>query len=339
MLTKNFQRLQTEVTSHVEADRIAQGCYSTCFIGCLAKGNDDPEFIQNEFGIPLMVSRIAENIFEALPETEAPKFFASLPSAVECDGKDLSLVGWKFLASELHSLPAVNPELELLQPKIQKTIDNVIEGIDLLANGKQWSEELAKAAARDAASALASAARESAYAAANAASAPRIAARSAALVARESAYAGNYASKDDIRFRQRDLLLTLIKEAPKQQEEPLMTKEINGYKIEPGAELKYADLSTEDLNHANLRGADLNEADLMGADLRYADLTGANLRLANLRYADLTGANLRGADLTGAALSCATFTNCKGIKSAKGISKKFLRFAHKVGYLIYEEDN
>jgi len=92
-----------------------------------------------------------------------------------------------------------------------------------LANGKQWSEELAKAAARDAASALASAARESAYAAANAASAPRIAARSAALVARESAYAGNYASKDDIRFRQRDLLLTLIKEAPKQQEEPLMT--------------------------------------------------------------------------------------------------------------------
>ena len=42
---------------------------------------------------------------------------------------------------------------------------------------------------------------------------------------------------------------------------------VNGYTIEPGA----------DLREANLRGADLREADLYGADLYGADLYGADL--------------------------------------------------------------
>ena len=63
--------------------------------------------------------------------------------------------------------------------------------------------------------------------------------------------------------------------------------EINGYTIEPGA----------DLSGANLYGAYLH-----GADLHAADLRGANLRGANLRNANLIGANLRGAKLRGAKL-------------------------------------
>lgn len=115
-------------------------------------------------------------------------------------------------------------------------------------------------------------------------------------------------------FAQSDRMIADLKKAMRPQEAPkqtnkknkgkLMTKKINGHKIEPGANLRYANLS---------------DSDLRGADLRYADLTGTNL--------------------TGAALSCATFTNCKGIKSAKGISKKFLRSANEVDYLIYKEDN
>ena len=55
---------------------------------------------------------------------------------------------------------------------------------------------------------------------------------------------------------------------------------INGYTIEPVA---------------NLRGADLRRADLFGANLRRADLRGADLRRADLFEADLFGADLRGA--------------------------------------------
>ena len=79
-----------------------------------------------------------------------------------------------------------------------------------------------------------------------------------------------------------------------------MTKEINGYKIGP---------------HANLTGAYLTDANLTGAKLSNVNLSDADLRLA--------------------VLSGANFTKARGIKSAKGISKKFLRVAHEVGYLIY----
>jgi hypothetical protein len=82
---------------------------------------------------------------------------------------------------------------------------------------------------------------------------------------------------------------------------------VNGYKIEPkaylrGADLRSADLRSADLRDADLQGAYLQWADLQGADLRDANLRGADLRDANLRGADLRDANLRGADLQGANL-------------------------------------
>ena len=54
---------------------------------------------------------------------------------------------------------------------------------------------------------------------------------------------------------------------------------INGYKIEPNADLSGADLTGSNLYRANLSGAyltgaDLRRADLRGAVLRRADLTG-----------------------------------------------------------------
>ena len=81
--------------------------------------------------------------------------------------------------------------------------------------------------------------------------------------------------------------------------------EVNGFKIEPGADLSFADLEGADLRGANLSGADLRGANLSGANLggaklRGADLWGADLRKADLRKADLTDAYLRGANLEGA---------------------------------------
>ncbi len=205
MFTKNFQQLQAEVASHVKADKIAQGSYKTCFIGCLANQTDDPDFIQSEYGIPLAVSRIAETIFEGLPAADAPLFFEAFPSAVGCDGKNLTLVVWQFLAAELRSLQAVPGH-------IQAAIDPVIAGMDLLASGLEWNEAQASA---DAADAVADAAAYAAYAAARAAQRAADAAYVAAHAADGAAHAADgAANRANAILRQRDLLLRLIKEAP-----------------------------------------------------------------------------------------------------------------------------
>jgi hypothetical protein len=229
MLTKNLHQLQTEVQRHVAADQARPGSYDTGFIGCLAEQSNSPEFIEREYGIPLAVSRIAESIFEGLPSDEAAVFFAAFPDAVESDGKDLTRVCWQFLAAELRSLPPV-------RPAIQVVINLVIDGMDLLAEGKEWPDEDAHAAtgaanwavdwavdwaADSGASEAASQAAGNAGRAAGLAVA-RVAAISAAIAAdwaasaaaRVANVADMSAARLAIRRRQRDLLLRLVKEAP-----------------------------------------------------------------------------------------------------------------------------
>lgn len=85
-----------------------------------------------------------------------------------------------------------------------------------------------------------------------------------------------------------------------------MNMQINGYTIEPGA----------DLRGANLREANLREANLRGAKLKGANLIGANLGDANLRDAYLGGVKLGGAYLMGADLTRAFLWDAK-LKGAK----------------------
>ena len=86
--------------------------------------------------------------------------------------------------------------------------------------------------------------------------------------------------------------------------------EVNGYTIEPGANLQGADLQKADLTGADLAGADLEEtnlswAKLCKANLFKANLKNANLFRANLEYANLYVASLYGASLDGAILRLA----------------------------------
>jgi len=83
---------------------------------------------------------------------------------------------------------------------------------------------------------------------------------------------------------------------------------INGYKIEPTANLFGAILFDANLSYADLRNANLSRANLSHARLSYANLTGANLTGANLTGANLYAANLTGANLTGADPSYADFS-------------------------------
>jgi len=210
MLTKNTDQLRQQVAAHVAADSIAQRIYwdegskRGCFIGCLAH-SDDPGINEQTYGLPVMLQRIAESIFEALPKDEAKAFFAALPAAVGCDGKDLSKVGWQFLAAELRALPEQPDE-------VQVVIDPVIAGMDLLASGQKWAAAYAAhAAAYAAADAAVAAWAAHAAAAADAAADAAVAAADAADAADAAAAVAAWAAA---RRRQRDTLLALISQAP-----------------------------------------------------------------------------------------------------------------------------
>jgi hypothetical protein len=218
MLTKNTDKLRREVAAHVASDSIIQGDYWSektgkgCFIGCLAHSNE-PKINEATYGLPVMVQRIAESIFEGLPLSEAKAFFAALPDAVGCDGKDLIRVVWQFLAAELQAMPEQNSE-------VQAVIDPVIAGMNLLASGKEWPDAAASAAACGAC--ISYLAKDIAdynayYTAVNAISAAAYAALSYTsnafnYVAETSDFAA--ARTDPFRLRQRDLLLKLITESP-----------------------------------------------------------------------------------------------------------------------------
>lgn len=156
-ISKNIPEMIKLTEQHIAADAVRQGHYwdeaqndvggNGCFIGCLTHGSN-AEDVFEKFGLPEPLVKICENIFEALPEDKAKQFFLDIPNAIGKNGKDLSLVHWKFLAAELRALPEQYPE-------IQAVIDPVIEGMDLLASGKEWSKA---AYATDAAGAAADAA-------------------------------------------------------------------------------------------------------------------------------------------------------------------------------------
>jgi len=222
-LTKNTEILRAEVAAHIAADALVRGAYwkpsenavggQGCFISCLTHSSDPtPAF--ERFGLPVAVLRIAENIYEDLPDDEGTAFFAALPDAVGRDGKDLSRVHWGFLASELRALPQTTDAA-------QAVIDPVIKGMDLLFSGQQWPDACAAAYAARTAAAFDSGAAYAAYAAAYAArtaaafdSGAAYAAYAAAYAARAAAYASRaaadaaYAAR--ARLRQRGTLLALI---------------------------------------------------------------------------------------------------------------------------------
>ena len=207
MLTKNFQTLQSEVAKHVAADQVIQGTYwddkkqKGCFTRCLTYSND-ASLLETKYGIPLMLTRIADNICEGLPSGKAVKFLKKFPKAVACNDKDLSLVGWKFLKFELEDLPHKT-----------KKIQDVIEGISKLVRGEEWGRVEARTASAAWGAAdfvhAAWAAPDFVRDAANAANAERAASYAAA----KAAWAAG-AGHPKHRKQQAKTLLRLIKEAP-----------------------------------------------------------------------------------------------------------------------------
>lgn len=99
-------KLLEGLQAHAAADEIVKGTYwqkgRGCAVGCASDvlglpRHNDHEALAEATGIPVMLHRLQDRIFEGLPLAEAKTWPIRFSEAAE-PGADLSLVGWQFLA-------------------------------------------------------------------------------------------------------------------------------------------------------------------------------------------------------------------------------------------------
>ena len=166
-----------QLAAHREADELVKGKYwengKGCAVGCTIHSDDHTEY-EVRFGIPHMLARLEDCIFEGLPNGSAKQWPERFMSSIN-PGADLSRIGWQFLHWLLTDT-AVNPGIE--HPLVRDAIRQCADVIAVLKHGGSaesaaWSAESAAWSAASAASAAWSAesAAWSAESAASAASA------------------------------------------------------------------------------------------------------------------------------------------------------------------------
>src|ERR1700674_5720873 len=148
------------VQAHLKADEIIHGKYwengKGCAVGCTIHSGHHMNY-ESELGIPVMLARLEDRIFEGLSNGEAKVFPKQFLAAIR-SGVDLSLVGWKFL----HWLM----EVELAgnkNEKIAAVIKRCANMLVPLTKGQEVNEEERKLVRRAAYAAYADAAAYAAY--------------------------------------------------------------------------------------------------------------------------------------------------------------------------------
>ena len=189
-----------QLRAHEKADEIIKGRYwedgKGCAVGCTIHSNQHVEY-ETRFGIPQVLARLEDTIFEGLPNAEAKTWPVSFMSAIK-PGADLSRVHWKFLHWTLTN-EGVNPGIN--HPLVKDAVKRCADLMADLAAGKTptesaaWSARAAASAAESAASAAESAARSAAESAASAAESAAESARAAAESAAWSARAARSAAE------------------------------------------------------------------------------------------------------------------------------------------------
>jgi len=150
-----IKRLQ----DHYDADEIVKGVYwedgKGCAVGCTLH-SDDHKAYEVELGIPEVLARLEDSIFEGLSPKDAKEFPLNFLNAVNV-GSDLSQVGDKFL----HWL-LVDPKHGVIKYATnKKVVQDVADLYERKINGETINRdvwEAADAAARDTAAADAAAA-------------------------------------------------------------------------------------------------------------------------------------------------------------------------------------
>jgi hypothetical protein len=181
-----------QLAQHRTADELVQGIYwengRGCAVGCTIHGGEHGEY-ETRFGIPMMLARLEDSIFEGLPNDVAKLWPERFMSAVR-PGADLSRVGWQFLHWLLTD-ETINPGInhELVRDAVRQCADVlavVATGHELVESAAWSVESAARSAARSAAWSAARSAEWSAASAESAASAARSAAWSAESAARSA---------------------------------------------------------------------------------------------------------------------------------------------------------
>ncbi len=212
------------VAAHRAADQLIHGVGwengKGCAIGCTLEAYDHARY-ETELGIPQMLARLEDAIFEGLANGESQKWPERFLSAIR-PGADLSLVGWKFLLWLFE-----DTQSRYGTDDVRKACEPVGEVLKAKAKGKSVSASAAARAARAARSAAESAAWSAAWSAASAAwsaasaawsaeSAERAAraARSAAeSAARSAARSAAWSARSAAWLRMADKLVELLEAA------------------------------------------------------------------------------------------------------------------------------
>jgi hypothetical protein len=184
-----------QLAAHRERDEIVKGMYwqegKGCAVGCTIHSGEHMEY-ETRFGIPMMLARLEDSIFEGLPNEVAKEWPLEFMGSIKV-GADLSRVGWQFLHWLLTD-KEVNPGID--HPSVQDAVKRCADVLVPLTKGGPVDHLAAYSAARSArlaAYSAYSAARSAAYSADSACSAAR-SARSAAYSASHSADSASYSA-------------------------------------------------------------------------------------------------------------------------------------------------
>ncbi len=174
------------IVEHQKADHLVQGYGywqggKGCAVGCTIHGSNHQAY-ETEMGIPEMLARLEDTIFEGLATNLAREWPARFLSAVR-PGSDLSLVGYKFMYWNLtENLVLKDSDDKKVQAAIvqcRAAIKQCADAICPLTKGEKIDES-ARSAAESAAESARSAAESARSAAESAAESARSAAWSAA---------------------------------------------------------------------------------------------------------------------------------------------------------------
>ncbi len=199
------------VELHAAADEIIHGKYwergKGCAVGCTIHSSNHASY-ETELGIPIMLARLEDLLFEGMANGNSKQFPARFLSVIT-PGADLTRIGWQFLYWLLTEELASRDD-----PRVAKEIKACADVLIPLTKGElvdRKAADLAWRAARDARSRLWGAADADAPAAA-AADAAAAAAADAADAADAAAAAA--AARKNCYERMAKKLLELMAEAP-----------------------------------------------------------------------------------------------------------------------------
>ena len=160
-------KLLADLQAHADADRLVKGQYwengKGCAVGCTlhslgaAGAASNHSEYETRLGIPQILARLEDTIFEGLPNTDAMQWPMRFSAAI-ATGADLSRVGWQWLHWLLtDGLPRVN------DASVNAAIKQCADVLLPLMRGEPVDRAAAYAAA-DAARAASLAARAAVYA-------------------------------------------------------------------------------------------------------------------------------------------------------------------------------